>query len=84
MMPLREMGPQLKLPIIVMKESMQLQCNPYFPQILSICSIITHVNFNLSLLMKVLTDFHLINEISRAFYDFNFSFTSTANDDQNV
>ena len=29
--------------------------------------------------MKVLTDFYLINEISRAFYDFDFSFTSTAN-----
>ena len=29
--------------------------------------------------MKGLADFHLINEISRAFYDFDFSFTSTAN-----
>ena len=29
--------------------------------------------------MKVLADFHLINEISRAFYDFDFSFTSTTN-----
>ena len=27
--------------------------------------------------MKVLTDFHPTNEISRAFYDFDFSFTST-------
>ena len=30
-------------------------------------------------LMKVLTDFHYINEISRTFYDFDFSFTSMAN-----
>ena len=29
--------------------------------------------------MKILTDFHLINELSRAFYDFDFSFTSTVN-----
>ena len=29
--------------------------------------------------MKVLTDFHLMNEIPRAFYDFIFSFTSMAN-----
>ena len=31
-----EMGPQLKLPINVMKGSMPLQCNTYFPQILAI------------------------------------------------
>ena len=29
--------------------------------------------------MKVLSDFHLKNEIPRAFYHFNFSFTSTIN-----
>ena len=46
---------------------------------LSNLSIRTQVNFNLSPLMKVLTDFHLINKVSRAFYDFNFLFTSTAN-----
>ena len=73
-MSLREMGLQLKLPINV-TGSMPLQCYTYFPQILAILSIRTHVNFNLPPLMRVLTDFHLINEISRAFYDFNFSFT---------
>ena len=31
-----EMGPQLKLPINVMKGSMPLQCNTYFPKILAI------------------------------------------------
>ena len=35
-MSLREMGPQLKLPINVKKGSMPLQCNTYFPQILAI------------------------------------------------
>ena len=35
-MSLREMGPQLKLPINVTKGSMPLQCNTYFPQILAI------------------------------------------------
>ena len=35
-MSLREMGPQLKLPINVMKGSVPLQCNTYFPQILAI------------------------------------------------
>ena len=35
--------------------------------------------------MKVLTEFHLINEILRAFYDFEFSFISTAkNGGQNI
>ena len=29
-----------------------------------------HINFNLPPLMKVLTEFHLINEISRAFFFF--------------
>ena len=36
MMLLREMRPQLKLPINVMKGSMPLQCNTYFPKILAI------------------------------------------------
>ena len=35
-MSLREMGPQLKLPINVMKGSMPLQCSTYFPQIFAI------------------------------------------------
>ena len=78
-MSLCEMGPQLKLPINIMKGSMPLLCNTRFPQILAILSIRTHVNSNLPPLIKVLTDFHLINEISRAFYNFDFSFTSTAN-----
>ena len=73
------MGPQLKLPISVMKGSMPLQCNTYFPQILAIKSIRTPVDFTLPTLLKVLTDFHPINNISRAFCDLNFSFTSTAN-----
>ena len=33
---LLEVGPQLKLPINLMKGSMPLQCNTYFPQILAI------------------------------------------------
>ena len=78
-MSLREMGPQLKLPINVTKGSMPLQCSTYFPQIFAILSIRTHENFNIPPQMKVLTDFHLVNEISRAFYAFDFSFTSTAN-----
>ena len=78
-MSLCEMGPHLKLPINVTKGSMPLHCNTYFPQIFAISSIRTHVNFNLLPLMKVLTDSHIINEISRAFYDFDFSFTSMAN-----
>ena len=36
MMSLREMGPQLKLPINVTKGSMPLQCNTCFPKILAI------------------------------------------------
>ena len=35
-MSLREMGPQLKLPINVTKGSMPLQCCTYFPQIFAI------------------------------------------------
>ena len=35
-MSLREMGPQLKLPINVTKGSMPLQCSTYFPQIFAI------------------------------------------------
>ena len=35
-MSLREMGPQLKLPINVTKGSVPLQCNTYFPKILAI------------------------------------------------
>ena len=35
-LPVREMGPQLKLPINEMKGSMTLQCNTYFPKILAI------------------------------------------------
>ena len=34
-MSLREMCPQLKLPINIMKGSMSLQCSTYFPQILA-------------------------------------------------
>ena len=45
---------------------MSLQCNTYFPKILAIQSIRKHLNFNLPSLTKVLNDFHLINEISRA------------------
>ena len=50
-----------------------------FPQILAIHYIRTHVNFNLPPLMTVLSDFHLLNKISRAFYDFNFLLTGMAN-----
>ena len=35
-MSLCEMGPQLKLPTNIMKGSMPLQCNIYFPQTLAI------------------------------------------------
>ena len=35
-MSLREMGPQLKLPINVLKGSMLLQCYTYFQKILAI------------------------------------------------
>ena len=67
MMLLHETGPQLKLPPNATKGSMPLQCNTYFPKILAIESIGTHINFNLPLMMKGWTDFHLINDISRAF-----------------
>ena len=40
----------------------------------AISSIRTHVNFTIPPLMKVFTDFHLINEISRAFYAFVFRY----------
>ena len=59
-MSLREIGPQLKLPINVTKGSMPLPCNIYFPKILAIKSIRKHITFSLPPLMKVLTDFHLI------------------------
>ena len=62
-MSLREMGPQLKLSINVMKGSLPLQCNTYFPKILALQSTRRHVNFNLPSLMKILTDFYFINII---------------------
>ena len=62
---LREMGPQSKLPINVTNWSNPLQCNTYFPKVLDSLSIRIHVKFNLPSLMKVLTDFLPINEISQ-------------------
>ena len=53
MMFLREMGPQLNLPIYVTKGSMPFQCSTYFPKIL----VKTHAKFNLPSLMKFMTDF---------------------------
>ena len=40
---------------------------------------IHEMNFNPFPLMKVLTDFHLTNKIPRALYNFDFWFTSMAN-----
>ena len=65
---LREICPQSKLPINVKRGSMALQCNTYFPKTLSIQSIRAQIKFNLPSLMKPLTDFLLITEISTAFY----------------
>ena len=73
-MPLREMGPQLKLNVT--KGSMPLQ---YFQELLAISSIRSFVNFNLfSHPMKISTEFLLINRISTIFYFFYFLFPSTA------
>ena len=77
-MSLREMGPQKKLPINVTKGSMLCNVTHIFHKFMPF-KVSEHVNFNLPPLMKVLTDFHHINKKSRAFYDFDFSFTSTAN-----
>ena len=60
-MSLREKGPQLKLPINVPKGSMPLQCDIFSTN--SCLLKYQNTYFNLPPLMKVLTDFHLINEI---------------------
>ena len=54
--------------IYISKGSMPLRCNIYFPKILAIESIRTHIKFNLLPVIRVLTDFLFINEISSAFY----------------
>ena len=79
---LHEMGPQLKLLINITKGSMPLQCSTYFPKVLAILCFRTHVKSN-----EGFDRFSPINEISTAFYrfDFSFIFTSTANNGgQNV